>query len=136
MKQFIDFDTQLKTVPVRNHHVEIVRSDKDPDVLIVQVALRYKGFLKLAKRVLKLRNSKRFELAGLSRVLYEKLDGKINVESLVLWLQKEEKLTFFEARAFIVQYLSDLMRRGLVVVIPDAELQNRQIEQAGKGNKP
>lgn len=135
MKKSIDFETQLHSIPVRNHNINITRSEKDPDILIVQVALRYNGLLKLAKRVFKLRDIRRFELGGLSRVLYEKLDGKIHVEDLILWLQKEEKLTFFEARALMVQYLSDLMRRGLVVVIPDIELQNKALDKSGKGSE-
>lgn len=124
MKKTFDFETQLNSIPIRNHNVEIISSEKDPDIMIVQVTLKYSGPLKLAKQFLKLKNFRRFELGGLSRVLYEKLDGKINVEDLILWIQDEEKLTFFEARALMVQYLSDLMRRGLVVVIPDTEMQN------------
>lgn len=120
-KQPIDFEAQLHTVPVRNERVEVEPAEYDPEVLVAQVALRYKGIMSLAKKLLNSRPYKRYELAGLTRELYEKLDGKLTVEDLIVDLQAAEKLTFFESRAFVVQYLKGLMQRGLIVIIAQDE---------------
>jgi hypothetical protein len=69
-------------------------------------------------KTLKAREFKKYSLVGLSRNMYESVDGKKTVEDLLNRLMKEYKLTFLEARALTLQYLSDLMTRGLVVVLP------------------
>ena len=116
MSTHLDFETQLHCVPVRNQGVTTVTPENNPGVLVVEVRLRYTGLLALAARLFKTRRVRRYELAGLSRELYEKLDGKRTLEDLVNELAIEDKLTFFEARALMVQYLKDLMQRGLAVV--------------------
>lgn len=123
MKQVIDFETQLQTVPLRNERVTLEPSAGDPDVVIATIQLRYNGIMAVAKKLFKPRSYRRYELAGLTRELYEKIDGKVTVDELILSLQAGERLTFFEARAFVVQYLKDMMQRGLIVVVaPDADV--------------
>ena len=119
----LNFEEQLSSIPVRNEKVTIVPSDRHPDTLIAEVTLRYEGWLRAAKKLLNPRPVRRLELAGLTRELYEKLDGARTVENLIDELAESEKLTFFEARAFVVQYLKGLMERGLIVVVADAVTQ-------------
>lgn len=116
----IDFETQLQTVPVRNARLKLSRDEKHADALIVEVELRYRGMSGLIAPLVKARNSKRYELVGLSRELFERLDGKLRVEDLIDSLSQADKLTFFEARALVTLYLKDLMQRGLIVILPDA----------------
>ena len=116
MKKHLDFETQLHCVPVRNEGVKAYTPDHNPGALIVEVRLRYGGLLNLAAKILKTKRVRRYELAGLSRELYAKLDGKRTLEQLIMELASAEKLTFLEARALLVQYLKDLMQRGLVVI--------------------
>lgn len=116
-KPVLDFETQLKSVPVRNENVRLSPSDMDPEVLIAEVTLKYSGLLALARALFKARNVKRIALTGLTRELYGKLDGKRTVEDLIDHLIEAEKLTFFEARALVTQYLKDLMQRGLVAIV-------------------
>ena len=116
MKKQLDFETQLKCVPVRNEGVRTFASDRDPGALIVEVRLRYQGLLETAANVFKARRARRYELAGISRELYGKLDGKRTLEDLIDEMVAEDKLTFLEARALLVHYLKDLMQRGLVVI--------------------
>ena len=116
MSPHLDFETQLHCVPVRNQGVTIVTPEYNPGVLIVEVRLRYTGLLSLAARFFKTKRMRRYELAGLARSLYEKLDGIRSIVDLVNELAIEDKLTFFEARALLIQYLKDLMQRGLAVV--------------------
>jgi len=117
MKAKLDFETQLHCIPIRNKKVNILNTDSDSGMLVVEVELKYKGLLALGAKIFSSRKYKRFELEGLARELYEKLDGKLTVEVLVLELQEKEKLGFLEARSLIVQYLKNLMESGLVVII-------------------
>jgi hypothetical protein len=112
----LNFETQLQSVPVRNENVQLAPSDKDPEVLVAEVTLKYQGLLALAKALFNARKVKKLALTGLTRDLYEKLDGKTTVEDLIDHLMKAEKLTFFESRALVVEYLKGLMKRGLIVV--------------------
>lgn len=121
MKATLDFETQLHSIPLRNKKVRVFPSDDNPEILIAEVNLRYMGPLKMARMLLKLRDTRRFKIEGLTRELYERLDGKCTVEELVNEIAASEQLTFFEARAFIVQYLKGLMERGLIVIVSDDE---------------
>ncbi len=119
MKPTLDFRTQLHSVPVRNEKVRTCDSPPDSGVLIVEVELRYRGLLGGIANFVKARQRKRYELAGISRELFEKLDGKRTVKDLVDWLCKQDRLTFLEGRALVLHYLRDLMKRGLIVVAAD-----------------
>jgi len=119
MKPPLDFEAQLHAVPVRNEKLRICDSSPGSDVLIAEVQLRYRGLLGSIANLVKARRRKRFELAGVSRELFEKLDGKQIVGDLVDWLCEQDRLTFLEGRALVLHYLSDLMKRGLVVVVAD-----------------
>ncbi len=119
MKPPLDFEAQLHAVPVRNEKLRICDSSPGSDVLIAEVQLRYRGLLGSIANLVKARRRKRFELAGVSRELFEKLDGKQTVGDLVDWLCEQDRLTFLEGRALVLHYLSDLMKRGLVVVVAD-----------------
>lgn len=116
-KPQLDFGTQLHTIPVRNQSLRVVESDPDSDALGVEVQLKKRGFVGLLARWVNTPPKKQYELAGLSRDLFEQLDGKRTVEELIDWLAAEEQLTFLEARALILHYLGDLMTRGLIVVL-------------------
>lgn len=119
MKSTLDFETQLHAVPVRNEKLKVTAPESKPDALVVEVELRYRGLIGSVASLVGARDRKRYELVGLSRELFELLDGKRTVEHLVDWLCEQDCLTFLEGRALIVQYLRDLMRRGLVVVLAD-----------------
>lgn len=117
----LDFETQLHCIPIRNEKANILNPGDDSESLIAEVQLRYQGLIKLVAAVFGSRKSRRYVLEGLSRDLYEKLDGKITVEDLVLDLAENEKLGFLEARSLIVQYLKNLMERGLVVIVNEKD---------------
>jgi hypothetical protein len=119
MTTSLDFETQLHTVPVRNEKLVLCGSSHNPDALVVEVELRYRGVVRGLASFVRSRNRKRYELVGLSRELFERLDGTLTVEDLIDDLMVGDQLTFFEARALVMQYLKDLMQRGLVVIIPD-----------------
>jgi len=119
-KPAIDFEHQLHTVPIRNTQAVVTDSERKPEAILVQVKLTYKGVLGPIAKWVNARRAKRYELAGLSREMFERVDGRTSVEQLVDWLCEQERLTFLEGRALVVHYLRDLMRRGLVVVVSEA----------------
>ena len=119
MKPAINFETQLHTVPVRNEKLVLSGSPRNPDTLVVEVELRYRGLVRHVASFVRSRSRKRYELVGLSRELFERLDGTLSVGDLIDELAQRDKLTFLEARALVTQYLKDLMQRGLVVLVPD-----------------
>jgi len=110
----IDFRTQLHAIPVRNEGVQVLDSNESRMVLAVK--LNYEGPMLVIAKLLSLRQVKKYEIDGLSLKLYRSLDGVKTAGNLVDSLMDSYKLSFFEARALIAQYLSDLMRRGLVAV--------------------
>ncbi len=119
MKAALDFETQLHAVPVQNEKLRVCDSPPDSDSLVVEVELRYRGVLGGIANFVKARRRKRYELAGVSRELFDRLDGKRTVEDLVDWFCEQDRLNFLEGRALVLHYLRDLMKRGLVVVVTD-----------------
>jgi hypothetical protein len=122
----LDFETQLHCIPLRNNKVKRIVSETHPHLLILEVQLNYTGLIALAASFINSRKYKQYALNGLSQELYERIDGKITVEKLVLDLAENEKLGFMEARALMVEYLKSLMERGLVVVVTPDELDQQQ----------
>lgn len=112
----LTFETQLQSVPVRNERVRITRPEDNAGALIVEVDLSYRGIVGLLSRLFHPRKSKKFQLEGLAREIYERIDGRRSLEQFIDDLMAGHKLTFFEARALIVQYLKILMERGLIVI--------------------
>ena len=111
----LDLTQQLSSVPVRNTGVEVSKSE-DGKALVIRVRLTYPLWLRGLKPVLKLRDHRRFELDSLGSRIYESIDGKRTFEELIDAFAEEHKLTFFEARALLAQYIRMLMRKGLVVI--------------------
>lgn len=112
----LDFSTQLHTIPVRNQSLRVIEDDTASDTLVVEVEVEKRGLVGLLARYANTPPRKQYELAGLSRELFDELDGKRSMEELIDWLAALESLTFMEARALILHYLGDLMKRGLVVI--------------------
>jgi hypothetical protein len=119
----LNFETQLKTIPYRNERVRITQPEDGTGALVVEAELAYHGMTKLLAGLLKAKTSKKYRLEGLARECYERIDGHRTVEQFVDEFMAEHKLTFFEARALIAQYLKSLMERGLIIIAaPDGQL--------------
>ena len=111
----MDFNSQLKSVPIRNAKVRTVSAKADSAVF--EVDLKYNRLLYPFAMLLGMRKSRKYELYGLSLELYRTLDGTRSTENLIDELAERFKLTFFESRALVISYLSMLMRRGLIVIV-------------------
>ena len=110
------FREALKAVPVRNEHVRAAPLPEDPKRLEVEVELLYRTPLqRLLRRLLRAAPTKRYKLDRLGTRVYGMIDGRKTFGELVDEFAAAEKLTFFESRALLGQYLQHLSRRGLVV---------------------
>ncbi len=110
------FRQALKAVPVRNAHVKATPLPEDPRRLEVEVELLYRTPLqRFLRRVLRAAPTKRYRLDRLGTRVYRMIDGRKTYGELVDEFAAEEKLTFFESRALLGQFLQHLSRRGLVV---------------------
>lgn len=119
-RRHLDLERQLDSIPLRNRHIR-VREDPDrKEALLVEVDLAYSGWKKLASFVLKPRKTKEYRIVGIGRQVYESVDGRRSFVELIEDFQQQHHLTFFEARALLMQYMQTLMERGLIVMgIPE-----------------
>lgn len=108
-------DEQLSSVPVKNESVKIGAAG-DGDLLLVEVELRYSGWLRLLSKLLRPNRRKRFRLEGVGRQVYESIDGRKSFEELIDEFAGPHKLTFFESRALLMHYIEILMKRGLILI--------------------
>ena len=110
------FREALKAVPVRNAHVKAAPLPEDPLRLEVEVELLYRTPVqRFLRRLLRAAPTKRYRLDRLGTRVYGMIDGRKTFGELVDEFAAAEKLTFFESRALLGQYLQHLSRRGLVV---------------------
>jgi len=111
----LEFGQQLSSVPMRNEKVKVCPS-ADGKSLELEIGLRHEGFMLLMHRLFKLRDRKQYSLDAVGRQVYESIDGQKSFEQLIDEFAERHKLTFFESRALLTQYIKTLMTRGLVVV--------------------
>jgi hypothetical protein len=108
------FRQSLEAVPARNAAVKLVRA-KNPDELQVEIELKYEGSaLRVLRRLLRPADKKIYVLDKIGKRVYESIDGKKNFGELIDEFAAAEKLTFFESRALMGQYMQLLAKRGLV----------------------
>ena len=72
---------------------------------------------KLYSKVFPIRDYRKYILSDFSLKIFRMIREKPRrLIELIRYLQDTEKLSFFEARALILQFVGDLMRRGIAVV--------------------
>lgn len=111
---FSNLEEQLAVVPVRNEHVEL-REGTIPGSLVVTTELKY-GWLSGLSSLFGARRKKEYAISDLSLEMYQALDGKRCVGDLMDLIMEEHRLTFFEARGLVVDFLHRLIQRRLVVI--------------------
>jgi len=115
----------MSSVPVRNESVHAYPAE-DGKSLAVEVKLRYPVWRMPLGRLLKLRERKAFLLDAIGRQVYESIDGKKTFEVLVDEFAERHKLTFFESRGLLMQYVRVLMKNGLVGISVSGRDSKRQ----------
>jgi len=115
-KKKMPFEQQLDTLILRNQAVR-EEPGSHPDELTVAVPLDYdRAGLKIVARVFKAREVKRFVLAGPGLEVYRMLEGRRSFEKLIDIFAAKHQLTFFESRAFLMDYIRTLVERGVAVI--------------------
>lgn len=104
---------QLLCVPIRNVRAELAASG---ECLKITVPLTYPSAVRPLRRLFKLRDAKTFELEGVGRAIFEKVDDVRTIMDLVDWFAEGHALSFHEARALVMGYLRTLMKSGLIVI--------------------
>jgi len=100
---------------MRNEQVKVSPS-ADGRSLVVEVELRYEGPMLIMHKLFKLRDRKQYALDAAGKQVYESIDGRKSFKQLIDEFGAHHKLTFFESRALLMQYIRILMNRGIVVV--------------------
>ena len=113
-KNRLQLTQQLSSIPIRN--IRIRETPESDGTLVVEVELSYKGLLRFMYKRLKLRTTRRYRLEGLGLEVYRMIDGVKSFEVLIDEFASLNALTFFEGRAFLMQYLQMLMQKGLVAI--------------------
>ena len=113
-KKTLTFERHLNAVPIVNRHLTEHR-DTQGDV-VIDVELVYPFWARPLARLLRLRRTRGFVLDEIGLAVYRAIDGRRSVEDLIDAFADTHKLTFFEARAFLGQYLRTLMKHGLIAI--------------------
>jgi hypothetical protein len=115
-RKYMPFDQHLHTLVLRNQAVTEEPGDK-PGQLTLVVPLNYdKPGLKPLAKILKAREEKRFILEGTGLDVYNMLEGKKTFEELIDQFSVKYRLTFFESRAFLMDYIRTLVERGIAII--------------------
>ena len=105
---------QLDTRPVLNRAVTTKRTDDGG--MRLSIELNRGALAKLLGSVLPLSSRKNVELDPLGAEILSRCDGECTVGDLIEQLEERWKLSFFEARGLVLQFLRDLMRRNIIVL--------------------
>ena len=106
----------LDTVPVPNRAVNVVR-DGDHD-FVVTVPLQRPWYMKPPLSwILPFSSLRRVSLDALGREVWQNCDGKRKTERIVEMFAANHQLSFHEARLGVLQFIRDLTRRGLLVMV-------------------
>jgi hypothetical protein len=114
-RKTLEFGEQLASIPMKNEKAKELPG-AEPDTLVVEIELRYSGLMSLVSKMFKLIDRKRYVLDGVGKQVYESVDGKKSFEMLIDDFAARHKLTFFEGRALLMQYIKILMGKGIVVI--------------------
>lgn len=115
-RKYMPFDQHLHTLILRNQAVREEPGD-NPDELIVVVPINYdRSSLRPLAKALHARTEKRFILDGTGLEVYRMLKGKKSFEQLIDAFAATHLLSFFEARAFLLDYVRTLVERGIAVI--------------------
>ena len=110
-----DQNRERMAVPGRNALATVIQ--EEPGIYkILEVELKYGGFIKLLAKILKARNRKRIQLDGLSLIIYDYIDGKRNVGDIIFMLQDRFNLSYFETRSLCLYYLQKMSGGGLIAL--------------------
>ncbi len=111
----LDAERVAASVPIRNRRVTVERS-ADGATVSIEVELQRSGWQAWLRRFIRDRDRRRYELDRLGTEVYDSIDDRKSFLTLVDEFAARHKLTYFESRGLLMQYLQALMRRGIVAI--------------------
>ncbi len=109
-------DEALAAVPVPNQAVSTSRSASTRQLLVTVPLRKPKLLVPPLSWILPFRQQRKIELDKLGEEVYRACDGRKSTADIVEDFARRHDLKFHEARIPVMQFLRDLMRRGVVVL--------------------
>jgi hypothetical protein len=104
--------TDLQAIPVPNQAV--IRHGGGR----FSVPLRQPAWVRWVRPVFPISKEKNVQLDKLGAEIYALCDGRRTVEEIIDLHKDRWRLSFFESRAMILQFLRQLLERNLIVLLP------------------
>ncbi|MCE5277868.1 MAG: PqqD family protein [Planctomycetaceae bacterium] len=106
----------LRTVPRLNASLDVER--RSSGKVVVEVPMEKPWYMvPPVTWVLPIPNGRRIELDALGAGVLDLCDGRRSVEKIIELFASGHKLTFREAQLSVTQFLRQLTRRGIVVLV-------------------
>ena len=120
----ISFERQMNAT-IRINDAAVLDTE-GADYIQLKIKLRHGFFAKLINLIWKMRDYKKHLLTGFNCELYRLIKAEpIRMRDLIQWFIDREKLSFFEARSLMMQYIGNMMQRALIAVeLPPEEAGN------------
>ena len=111
----ISFERQMRAT-VRINDAAVLEKEGE-DYIQLKIKLRHGFFAKIVNVIWKMRDYKKHLLTGFNCELYRLIKAEpILMRDLIQWFIDREKLSFFEARTWMMQYIGNMMQRALIAV--------------------
>jgi hypothetical protein len=109
---------QLKSVPVVNQTVK--ETELSGGRLRLTVPIKYGWWGERVRNILMMRKERKVELDAIGAAIYREFDGERTLGELIDEHAQRWKLSFYESRAMILEFIRRLVRRNLIyMMIPD-----------------
>lgn len=120
----ISFERQMNAT-IRINDAAVLDTE-GADYIQLKIKLRHGFFAKIINMIWKMRDYKKHLLTGFNCELYRLIKTEpIRMRDLIQWFIDREKLSFFEARTLMMQYVGNMMQRALIAVeLPPEEAEN------------
>lgn len=110
------FGQSLSVIPVRNPSVRASEPPERPGTLLLEVQLHYRTpLLKFFRKLFGASEVKTYRLDKIGTKVFNAIDGKKTFEEMIDEFAAKEKLSFFESRALLAQFMRMLTDRGIIV---------------------
>ncbi len=124
----ISFERQMNSL-VRINDAAIL-DEEGTDYIKLKIKLTHSWFAKVIGLLYKLRDYKKHLITGFNYELYCLIKSEpIRMRDLIQWFIDREKLSFFEARTLMMQYVGNMMQRALIAVeLPPEEPEEEAVK--------
>jgi len=120
----VEIKAILHAVLVRNEALRIETPGERN--LLVYVPLRQRWFMRPPfSWLLRFSKERAVALDALGREVWEACDGKMTTERIIERFAARHRLSFHEARLSVMEFLRQLTRRGMIVVVGNEPKESR-----------